>query len=154
MTEPTESIENIRFFHSEHVVETPVTCSECSDYHDDYHDDYNDDYHDDYEQNIDDDNHDNQNNFVFNQDEEYIFVNQMLNLLNGHTHLPSYAYYDSNSRLNNFWNSLDTEDFILIYDYLVNRGYIVDDDTLDDEQVRYHVLAFVRSYFISTNNDD
>lgn len=126
-------------------IDTPTTCSECS---------YQDE---EYEQNMDNDVTDvsdviDQNNFIFNQDEEYIFVNQMLNLIYG-SRLPSYAYYDSNTQVNNFWNSLEIDDFFLVYDYLVNEGYMLNDNTLDDEQIRYQVLAFVRSYFISTNND-
>jgi hypothetical protein len=132
----------------DNYISTPDTNSECSDL-DDYTFDVSGEI-------FDNDSSDNSDDaFMFNQDEEYIFVNHLLNLLSGGTSLPSYAYYDSNNHLRNFWNSLDEDDFYQIYEYLADCDCINHDDTLNDEQIQNQVLSFVRSYFIASNiNDD
>jgi hypothetical protein len=84
---------------------------------------------------------------IFNSTSEYIFVNKCLTLMHGK--LPSYAYYQSNDEIINFWNELSDEYYPIIYNYLVENEFIDINPAFDMSipSIKNSVIDFVFSYF-------
>jgi len=82
---------------------------------------------------------------IFDSTTEYLFVNKCLTLIHGR--LPSYAYYQSNDDITNFWNDLDDEMYPIIFNYLIENEFIdfQEDNTLPF--MKNQVIDFVFSYF-------
>ena len=79
---------------------------------------------------------------LFDSRTEYLFVNKCLTLVNGP--LPSYAYYQSNDEILDFWDDLEYKYYPIIYWYLVDNEYINDYDIHSLKEI---VIDFVNSYF-------
>ena len=90
---------------------------------------------------------DNTINFPFDETSEYLFINHCLTLLYGN--LPSYCYYTSNKDLDNFYDNLSEEEYIIIYKFLLDNYLIEYDDILSPEQA---VFEFVEDYFVDYND--
>lgn len=90
---------------------------------------------------------------TFDSQSEYLFVNKCLTLMHGQ--LPSYAYYQSNDEVVNFWNELDDDYYPVIYNYLIETEFIdgintPDLDSDNFEHILYMknaVIHFVFTYF-------
>lgn len=82
----------------------------------------------------------------FDSKTEYIFINICLSLI--YDKLPSYAYYYSNSDVNNFWLGLENKHFKIIYLYLIKNKYINNKYiNINNYKIKNEVLNFVNKYF-------
>jgi hypothetical protein len=90
---------------------------------------------------------------TFNSQTEYLFVNKCLTLIHGP--LPSYAYFESNDEIQNFWNELEDEYYPVIYNYLIEIEFIDDINSteLDSDNFEHQiymknaVIDFIFTYF-------
>jgi hypothetical protein len=90
---------------------------------------------------------------TFNSQTEYLFINKCLSIIHGP--LPSYAYFQSNDEIQNFWNELEDEYYPVIYNYLIEIEFINDINSTEldldnfEHQIhmKYAVIDFVFTYF-------
>ena len=84
---------------------------------------------------------------IFDSTSEYLFVNKCLTLMYGL--LPSFAYYQSNDDITNFWNELDDNYYPIIFNYLIENEFIDIHPEFDNTitSMKNEVIDFVFSYF-------
>lgn len=84
---------------------------------------------------------------IFDSSSEYLFVNKCLTLMHGP--LPSYAYYQSNDDITNFWNELEDNYFPIIFNYLIENEFIDIHPEFNNtvSSMKNEVIDFVFSYF-------
>jgi len=84
---------------------------------------------------------------IFNSTTEYLFVNKCVTLIHGH--LPSYAYYQSNDEITNFWYELEDNYYPIIFNYLIENEFIDIHPEFNNTitSMKNEVIDFVFSYF-------
>lgn len=84
---------------------------------------------------------------IFDSTSEYLFINKCLTLMHGP--LPSYAYYQSNDDIINFWNDLDDNYYPIIFNYLIENEFIDIHPEFNNTitSMKNEVIDFVFSYF-------
>jgi len=84
---------------------------------------------------------------IFNSTTEYLFVNTCVTLIHGH--LPSYAYYQSNDEITNFWYELEDNYYPIIFNYLIENEFIDIHPEFNNTitSMKNEVIDFVFSYF-------